>query len=43
MKTEEYAHLYSEMQEDYLNDIDLSGGLFLEFEKVSPGLNEIKN
>ncbi len=40
MKTEDYAHLYSTIQENYLNDLDMSGGLFLEFEKVSPELQK---
>ena len=33
--TKEQAHLMQELQEDYLNDIDLSGGILLEFEKFN--------
>lgn len=40
MTTKETANLYREMQDDYLQDIDMGGGLFLEFEKVSPELQK---
>jgi hypothetical protein len=33
MTAKEEAHLYREMQEDLLLDMDMSGGLYLEYEK----------
>ena len=37
--TKEQAHIMQELQEDYLQDIDMSGSLLLEFEKVSKNGN----
>lgn len=36
MSIKEEANLYREMQEDLLIDMDMSGGLMLEFEKITP-------
>ena len=36
--TKEQAHFIQEAQQDYLQDIDMSGSLLLEYEKVTPKL-----
>ena len=35
MSTKELLHVYNELQNEYLTDIDMSGSLYLEYQKTS--------
>lgn len=37
MSTKDQFNYYREIQDDYLQDIDLNGGMLLEFEKLNIG------
>ena len=43
LSTKEIDNNYKVLQEQYLADIDLSGGLYIEFQKLEPKTIKAKN